>query len=72
MLKNYEYIHEDKILYFDFEKLKGTQEERLSQLTLWSLECEKYKLNFTIKLKGKILNSKKESIDEILTHIALF
>lgn len=72
MLKNYQYLHEDKILHFDFEKLKGTQEERLSQLTLWTLECEKHHLSFTINLKNKILDSKKESIDAILTQLALF
>ena len=72
MIKNYQYQNEEKILHFDFEALQGTQEERLSQLTLWCLECEKNHFPFTLKLKSTTLDSKKESIDEILTQLALF
>lgn len=72
MLKNYRYQDENKTLHFDLDSLKGTQEEKLSQLTLWCLECEKYHLNFTIKLHRKVHSSKEESIDAILTKLALY
>jgi len=72
MLKNYQYQHENQTLDFDFNLLEGTTEERLSQLTLWCLECEKYHLAFSIKLENRLLNSQKESIDEILKQLALF
>jgi len=68
--KNFLYENENKTLYFHFHKLKGDKESKLSQLTLWVLECERYALEFTLEIAEKTLNSKKESIDEILETIA--
>ena len=59
-------------LVFDFYKAGLEHETRLSQLTLWVLSCEKKHLPFKIKLPKRTLSSTKESIDEILTALALF
>ena len=59
-------------LVFDFYKAGVDNEARLSQLTLWVLACEKKHLPFKIKLPKHTLSSTKESIDEILTVLALF
>ncbi|MDQ7047374.1 MAG: DUF58 domain-containing protein [Sulfurovum sp.] len=59
-------------LTFSYNKLKGDKESKLSQLCLWVLECEKKRLPFAIELPQKQLNSKKESIDEILEHLAKY
>jgi len=59
-------------LVFDFYKAGKDDEARLSQLTLWVLECEKKHLQFAIQLPHKILNSVKESIDDILKTLARY
>ena len=64
-------MHTDE-LTFDFKLLEGDTESRLSQLTLWVLECEKSRENFMIILPYKTLDSRKESIDAILEHFALY
>ena len=72
MIKNFIYEDESKKLHFDFKTMSGTNEERLSQLTLWIVECEKYNLDFSINLEANILDSKKMSTDEILEIIAKY
>jgi uncharacterized protein (DUF58 family) len=72
MIKDFLYEDESKKLHFTLKNLKGDTEERLSQLTLWVLECEKGRLDFTIELQDEILDSKKVGIDEILKTIALY
>ena len=59
-------------LAFDFIKAGTNDEARLSQLCLWVLTCEKKRLPFTITLPKEILDSSKESIDEILTTLATY
>ena len=59
-------------LVFDFMKAGTDDEMRLSQLCLWVLECEKKHLPFGIKMPKVTLSSTKESIDEILTTLALY
>ena len=72
MIKNFIYEDESKKLRFDFKSMRGSDEEKLSQLTLWVLECEKYSFEFSINLKDKILDSKKMSTNEILEAIAKY
>jgi len=72
MVKNFIYEDESKKLRFDFKSMRGSDEERLSQLTLWVLECEKYNLEFTINLKNETLDSKEMGTDEILETIAKY
>lgn len=57
-------------LVFDFYKAGKNDEARLSQLCLWVLACEKRHLPFAIKMPKQTLQSKKESIDVILTILA--
>jgi len=59
-------------LVFNFSKSGLNDEERLSQLCLWVLECEKKKLPFAIVLPKQRLTSSKESIDDILTTLAKY
>ena len=61
-----------KNLNFIFNNIKGDTETRLSQLTLWILECEKQRLQFDIVLPQRVLRSYKESIDEILEALARY
>lgn len=73
-LKSKTFLYEDekKTLHFSYENLGGESEERLSQLTLWVLECEKHHLDFTLEINTKRLDSKEQTIDEILTTIASY
>jgi len=59
-------------LVFMFQTLEGNDEARLSQLCLWTLECEKQHLRFSIHMPHKQLSSAKESIDEILEYLAKY
>jgi len=59
-------------LVFDFYKAGKDDEARLSQLSLWVLECEKKHFPFAIIFPHKNLNSTKESIDEILEVLARY
>jgi hypothetical protein len=68
------FVHEQSTqeLAFDFYTAAKSDEERLSQLSLWVLSCEKSHQPFTIKMPNKLLKSKKESIDAILEHLARY
>ena len=70
--KNFLYENESKTLHFSFKNIKGDEESKLSQLTLWVLESERYTLDFTLELADKIMSSKEETIDEILESIARY
>lgn len=72
MKKVFSYEEEQEELLFSYEELEGDTESRLSQLTLWVLECEAYGLAFTLEIGSKRFDSKKEHIDVILREIALF
>ncbi len=72
MSKKFSFEDESKKLKFEFKYLVGDIEERLSQLTLWTLECEKYSFDFTIELGENSLDSDKISINEILEAIAKY
>lgn len=66
------YEDEEKKFHFDFDALSGDTQSRLSQLTLWILECEEHGYIFTLRLHQRSYNSQKESIDAILKALALF
>ncbi len=59
-------------LHFDFLSAGESDEARLSQLTLWTLECEQRSLDFEILLPQERLHSQRMEIDEILTKLALY
>lgn len=72
MSKNFIYEDESKKLRFSFKNLMGNDEDKLSQLTLWVLECEKQSFDFSIDLSGEILDSKKMGTNEIFESIAKY
>lgn len=72
MIKNFLYEDDSEKLHFDFKTISGSDEDRLSQLTLWVLECEKYRLDFTMSLNNDTLDSEIMSTDEILETIAKY
>jgi len=72
MSKQFSYTNETRTLHFDFESCASSDEKRLSQLTLWVLECEKKDLDFSVYIASKTLESKKMEIDEILTFFARY
>lgn len=57
---------------FSYDALVGSKEERLSQLCLWVLECEREKVDYTVTLKRQSYNSKEYRHDEILDALARF
>ena len=59
-------------LLFDYDRLEGDKEDRLSQLTLWVLECERKELDFEIILGSNRLNSKEVGVEKILQTLALY
>ncbi len=59
-------------LHFEFQSAGENDEARLSQLTLWALECEQKSLDFEILLPHERLQSKRMEIDEILSKLALY
>jgi len=71
-VKTFSHEEHTQELYFKFKDAGNSDEARLSQLSLWVLACEKSQHPFVIEMPNKILSSKKESIDEILTHLAKY
>jgi uncharacterized protein (DUF58 family) len=59
-------------LQFVFSECGADDESRLSQLTLWVLECEKAALPFVITMPGMTLDSRERGTDEILEILALY
>ena len=59
-------------LQFDFMKSGNDDEARLSQLTLWVLECEKAGLPFSVAMPGRVLDSAEEGVDAILETFARY
>ncbi|MGB5506597.1 MAG: DUF58 domain-containing protein [Sulfurovum sp.] len=59
-------------LVFNFHTAAKNDEDRLSQLCLWVLECEKQNLPFMIQMPKKLLMSRKESTDDILETLAKY
>jgi len=59
-------------LTFDFVRAGESDEERLSQLTLWILQCEAQKLDFAVQMPSQTLYSQRNSIDAILTTLATY
>ena len=72
LVKHFEKEQEMETLNFDFQSCAGDDEARLSQLTLWVLECERRNVPFAIRMPGRTLESRKEGIDAILETLALY
>ena len=71
-VKTFEHETQSDTLHFDFYTSGDDDESRLSQLTLWVLECEQAKLPFSVMMPNTLLQYPKEEIDAILTHLALY
>ncbi|MBN2825805.1 MAG: DUF58 domain-containing protein [Campylobacterales bacterium] len=67
MSKKFLYQNEDDVIRFVFKDIEGDDEFRLSQLTLWVLECEANGLAFSIEIDNQTLQSKEMSIFDILS-----
>ena len=72
MSKEFEYIGNREELIFDYDLVKGDIEVKLSQLTRWVVEAKKKELDFKVRIKKREFHSKKHSIREILTFMALY
>ncbi len=71
-IKKFDYDIPLETLVFDFYMAGNNDEERLSQLTLWILECERRSLEFKLKMPSILYDSKKSSVDEILENFARY
>ncbi|WP_345985852.1 DUF58 domain-containing protein [Sulfurimonas sp. HSL-1656] len=71
-VKHFDREQRTETLRFEFLRSGRDDESRLSQLTLWTLECEAARLPFSILMPRRELDSKKEGIDAILTYLALY
>ena len=71
-VKVFEHENQSQKLEFDFYRAAKNDEERLSQLCLWVLECERLGHSFVIRMPQKTLHSNKVGIDAILDYLALY
>ena len=72
MRKVFLFEEKQEKLHFSLAQLRGDIETKLSQLTLWVLECEKLGFAFTLDLGTKTLDSQQEQIDAILSALAQY
>jgi len=70
-IKTFSKTLQSRELEFDLNQIDGDIESRLSQLTLWILECEKEGIAFVVIIDNQRYYS-REGIDEILTKLALY
>jgi len=72
MSKEFSLLEKSRHLHFDFIKAADNDEDRLSQLCLWALECKQKNISYTIYFPYISLNSKSRSHHEILKFLALY
>lgn len=72
MAKEFSLLENSRHLHFDFIKVADTDEERLSQLCLWAIECKRKNISYTIHFPNTLLNSTLRSHYEILQFLALY
>ena len=68
LVKKFYSLNDTKEFIFDYSKIKGDKETKLSQLTKWVLEAEKLGVKYKVILDKEI----KGNLDEILTKLALY
>ena len=66
--KKFSSLNETKEFIFDYSKISGDKEFKLSQLTKWVIEAEKLNLKYKVILNGEI----RGNVDEILKRLALY
>ena len=72
MAKEFSLLEKTRHLHFDFIKSGKDDEQRLSQLCLWALQCHKRKISYTMHFPSISLNSQSRSHHEILKFLALY
>lgn len=72
MSKEFIYNEQNRKLYFDFRLCGDDDEARLSQLTLWILECERKAIPYLVKMPDQMIDSMKVPTDAILETLARF
>ena len=72
MSKAFIYNDTRQEFHFDFLPAGDDDEARLSQLTMWVLECERRGYPCSVTLSGSILRSGKEGYDAILDRLARY
>lgn len=72
MAKEFIMLEKSRHLQFDFLSCADRNEERLSQLCLWALECKEKNINYTMNFPETSLDSRQRSHYEILEFLALY
>jgi len=72
MSKVFSHTDEAQLLDFDFLSCGRSDEQRLSQLTLWVLECEQRGYAYRIDFGHKRVDSRKMGTDEILAYLGRY
>ncbi len=72
MSKVFSHTSEATVLHFDFMACGTDDEQRLSQLCLWVLECEQRSYAFSISIVKRTVYSTKMDTDEILTYLGQY
>ncbi len=72
MAKEFVMLEKSRHLQFDFLSCSDNDEDRLSQLCLWALECQEKGIEYTMSFPNTDLDSRKRSHHEILQFLALY
>jgi len=72
MAKDFSLLEKSRHLHFYFSKAGEDDEQRLSQLCLWAVECKSRNISYTMHFPNISLNSRLRSHYEILQFLALY
>ncbi len=72
MAKEFVLLEESKHLHFYFKNCGTDDEQRLSQLCLWALECNAKRISYSIHFPSVVLHSRQRSHHEILSFLARY
>lgn len=72
MSKEFTLLEQSRHLHFHFSQAGEDDEQRLSQLCLWALECKQKKINYSMHFPNTTFSSVQRSHYEILQFLALY
>lgn len=72
MAKEFVLLEESETLHFYFQACGKDDEQRLSQLCLWALECRAKGIGYSIHFPSQVLSSRQRSHHEILSFLARY
>lgn len=72
MAKEFSLLEQSRHLHFHFSTCADSDEQRLSQLCVWVLECQEKNISYTVHLPSTTLSSTQRGHHEILKHLALY